>query len=81
MTQLPDINPAGGDRHPSIVDRIASSSTPRVPFSVEFYPPRDEAAEARLWRAASVFSELGAACVAGAYGAGGTPRGRTVSMG
>lgn len=80
VTQLPDIDPAGGDRHPSIVDRIASSSTPRVPFSVEFYPPRDEAAEARLWRAASVFSELGAAFVSVTYGAGGSTRDRTVRV-
>ena len=62
------------------MDRIASSRTPRVPFSVEFYPPRDEAAEARLWRAASVFSELGAAFVSVTYGAGGSTRDRTVKV-
>ena len=45
MTQLPDPDPTDGGRHPSIVERIATSTTPRVPFSVEFYPPRDEAAE------------------------------------
>ena len=80
VTQLPDPGPTGGERHPSIVDRIAASTTPRVPFSVEFYPPRDEAAEERLWRAASVFSELGAAFVSVTYGAAGSPRARTVKV-
>lgn len=80
MTQLPENSQTGGDRHPSIVERIAESSTPRVPFSVEFYPPRDEAAESRLWRAASVFSELGAAFVSVTYGAGGSTRDRTVRI-
>ena len=80
VTQLPHIDPAGGDRHPSIVERIAASTTPRVPFSVEFYPPRDEPAEDRLWRAASVFSDLGAAFVSVTYGAGGSTRDRTVRV-
>lgn len=80
MTQLPDFDPTGGGRHPSIVERIAASTTPRVPFSVEFYPPRDEAAEERLWRAASVFSDLGAAFASVTYGAGGSTRDRTVRV-
>lgn len=80
MTQLPDTRQPGGDRHPSIVERIAASTTPRVPFSVEFYPPRDQGAEDRLWRAASVFSELGAAFVSVTYGAGGSTRDRTVRV-
>ncbi|HJC29248.1 MAG TPA: methylenetetrahydrofolate reductase [NAD(P)H] [Candidatus Dietzia intestinipullorum] len=80
MTQLSDIRQTGGGRYPGIVERIASSTTPRVPFSVEFYPPRDEAAEERLWRAASVFSDLGAAFVSVTYGAGGSTRDRTVRV-
>ena len=80
MTQLPDFDPTDGGRHPSVAARIAASSTPRVPFSVEFYPPRDEAAEERLWRAASVFSELGAAFASVTYGAGGSTRDRTVRV-
>lgn len=60
--------------------QIAASTTPRVPFSVEFYPPRDEAAEERLWRAASVFAELGAAFASVTYGAGGSTRDRTVRV-
>lgn len=80
MTQLPDSRQTGGGRYPSIVERIAASTTPRVPFSVEFYPPRDQAAEDRLWRAASVFSELGADFVSVTYGAGGSTRDRTVRV-
>lgn len=60
--------------------QIAASTTPRVPFSVEFYPPRDEAAEERLWRAASVFAGLGAAFASVTYGAGGSTRDRTVRV-
>ena len=80
MTQLPDFDPTDGGRHPSVVAQIAASTTPRVPFSVEFYPPRDQAAEERLWRAASVFSELGAAFASVTYGAGGSTRDRTVRV-
>lgn len=80
VTQLPDSPQEGGDRYPGIVERIAASTTPRVPFSVEFYPPRDQAAEDRLWRAASVFSDLGAAFVSVTYGAGGSTRDRTVRI-
>lgn len=80
VTIRPHSDPVSGGRHPSIVDRIAAATTPRVPFSVEFYPPRDEAAEDRLWRAAEVFSELGAAFVSVTYGAGGSTRDRTVRV-
>ena len=67
-------------RHPSVIDRLAVASSPRVPFSVEFYPPRDEAAEERLWRAADVFAGLGAAFASVTYGAGGSTRQRTVRV-
>jgi 5,10-methylenetetrahydrofolate reductase len=60
------------------VDRLAEVGTDRVPFSVEFYPPRDEPAEARLWRAARVFEQLRPVFVSGTYGAGGSTRDRTV---
>ena len=41
-------SPASPDRQaPSVVDRLRRTGGERVPFSVEFYPPRDEAAEAR----------------------------------
>ncbi len=68
---------------PSIVDRIRSSEASksgRIPFSVEFSPPRDEAAEARLWRAVREFERLGPAFVSMTYGAGGSRRDRTVRV-
>ncbi|MEN0137098.1 MAG: methylenetetrahydrofolate reductase [Rhodococcus sp. (in: high G+C Gram-positive bacteria)] len=67
-------------RTPSIVDRIRSSGDGRVPFSVEFSPPRDEAAEARLWRAVREFERMGPAFVSMTYGAGGSTRDRTVRV-
>lgn len=66
--------------HDGVIARMSASTTARIPFSVEFYPPRDEAAEERLWRAASVFEQLGAAFVSVTYGAGGTTRDRTLRI-
>jgi len=63
-----------------VVDRIRESGKQRVPFSVEFYPPRDEAAEARLWRAARSFEQLSPAFVSVTYGAGGSTRDRTIRI-
>nr|WP_202422014.1 methylenetetrahydrofolate reductase [Gordonia sp. SID5947] len=51
-----------------------------VPFSVEFFPPRDADAEARLWRAVRTFERLGPAFVSMTYGAGGSTRDRTVRI-
>ena len=51
-----------------------------VPFSVEFNPPRDAAAEARLWRAVRQFECMHPAFVSMTYGAGGTTRDRTVRV-
>jgi methylenetetrahydrofolate reductase (NADPH) len=65
---------------PSVVGRIKEVGKDRLPFSVEFYPPRDEAAEARLWRAARVFERLRPAFVSVTYGAGGSTRDRTVRI-
>ena len=71
----------GATRHTkSVVDRINEIGRDRVPFSVEFYPPRDEAAEARLWRAARVFERLSPAVVSVTYGAGGSTRHRTIRV-
>ncbi|HZA12769.1 methylenetetrahydrofolate reductase [NAD(P)H] [Mycobacterium sp.] len=63
-----------------MVDRIRGVGNNRVPFSVEFYPPRDQAAEDRLWRAARIFEQLGPAFVSCTYGAGGSTRDRTVRV-
>lgn len=66
-------------RTPSIVERI--SSDPRsTPFSVEFYPPRNEQEEQRLWRAVRTFEQLHPAFVSLTYGAGGSTRDRTVRI-
>lgn len=65
---------------PSIVDRLRANGSGPVPFSVEFSPPRDEAAEERLWRAVRVFERLGPAFVSMTYGAGGSTRDRTVRV-
>ncbi|MCL2534116.1 MAG: methylenetetrahydrofolate reductase [NAD(P)H] [Nocardiaceae bacterium] len=77
-------NSAGWETQtPSIVDRIRSSDSSRggrIPFSVEFSPPRDEAAEARLWRAVRAFERLNPAFVSMTYGAGGSTRDRTVRV-
>jgi methylenetetrahydrofolate reductase (NADPH) len=51
-----------------------------VPFSVEFNPPRDAAAEARLWRAVRQFECMHPAFVSMTYGAGGSTRDRTVRV-
>jgi methylenetetrahydrofolate reductase (NADPH) len=67
-------------RTPSVVDRIREVGTDRVPFSVEFYPPRDEPAEERLWRAARAFEPLRPVFVSCTYGAGGSTRDRTVRV-
>ena len=60
------------------ISRAISLRSPgQVPFSVEFMPPRDDAAEARLWAAATTFHDLGACFVSVTYGAGGSTRERT----
>lgn len=64
----------------SIVSRLAAPHHGPVPFSVEFFPPRDAEAEARLWRAVRVFERLGPAFVSMTYGAGGSTRDRTVRI-
>lgn len=65
---------------PSIVERITCDDGRRIPFSVEFFPPRDEAAEARLWRTARDFEQLAPAFASITYGAGGSTRDRTVRI-
>ncbi|MGV7636721.1 5,10-methylenetetrahydrofolate reductase, partial [Mycobacterium kansasii] len=40
----------------TVLDRLdAVRASGRMPFSVEFMPPRDEEGEARLWRAVRTF--------------------------
>ena len=63
------------------VSQSLSLYTPgRVPFSVEFMPPRDDAAEERLWNAAEAFHDLGVSFASVTYGAGGSTRERTLRV-
>ncbi len=65
---------------PTIVERLSAPHHGLVPFSVEFFPPKDAEAEARLWRAVRTFERLGPAFVSMTYGAGGSTRDRTVRI-
>lgn len=47
-------------------------------FSVEFFPPRNDAEEGVLWRAVRQFEPLDPAFVSITYGAGGSTRDRTI---
>lgn len=64
----------------SISEVLKRPAPGRVPFSVEFMPPRDDAAEVRLYRAAEVFHDLGTSFVSVTYGAGGSTRERTARV-
>ncbi|ADG97545.1 Methylenetetrahydrofolate reductase (NAD(P)H) [Segniliparus rotundus DSM 44985] len=64
----------------SVVDEWRRIKRTRTPFSVEFYPPRNESEEAGLWRAARVFERFGAAFATVTYGAGGKTREQTVRL-
>ncbi|HEY3748104.1 MAG TPA: methylenetetrahydrofolate reductase [Pseudonocardiaceae bacterium] len=59
----------------TVVQRLGSG---RPVFSVEFFPPRDEAEEQVLWRSARKLEPLDPAFVSVTYGAGGSTRDRTV---
>ncbi|PKV99296.1 methylenetetrahydrofolate reductase [Nocardia fluminea] len=63
-----------------MVQSLRTHSGNGVPFSVEFNPPRDEAGEARLWRAVREFERMHPAFVSMTYGAGGSTRDRTVRI-
>lgn len=69
-------SPAAGRQVP-IRHALELPSPGTVPFSVEFMPPRDDAAEQRLLSAAEAFHDLGAAYASVTYGAGGSTRERT----
>lgn len=58
-----------------MTERIAVD---RPVFSVEFFPPKDEAGEAELWRAIRRLEPLDPAFVSVTYGAGGSSRDRTI---
>ncbi|MGY0496992.1 methylenetetrahydrofolate reductase [NAD(P)H] [Nocardia sp. FBN12] len=64
----------------TVAQRLRLSSTGKTPFSVEFLPPRDSAAEARLWRTVRTFERLDPAFVSVTYGAGGSTREHTARI-
>ncbi|QQQ77875.1 methylenetetrahydrofolate reductase [Saccharothrix sp. 6-C] len=59
----------------SVVERLHGGSPV---FSVEFFPPRDEAEEIILWRAIRELEAFDPAFVSITYGAGGSARDRTI---
>ena len=54
--------------------------TSRPTFSLEFFPPKDEAGELRLWSALAELQPLQPDYVAVTYGAGGSSRDRTIRI-
>lgn len=49
-------------------------------FSVEFFPPKDEAGESRLWDALTTFEDCRPDFASVTYGAGGSSRDRTIRI-
>ena len=49
-------------------------------FSVELFPPKDEAGEERMWQATAQFQEVKPDFISVTYGAGGSTRDRTVRI-
>lgn len=48
--------------------------------SVEFFPPKDDAGEARLWAASSALETISPDFISVTYGAGGSTRDRTIAI-
>jgi methylenetetrahydrofolate reductase (NADPH) len=48
--------------------------------SVEFFPPKDDAGEARLWEASSALESIAPDFISVTYGAGGSTRDRTIQI-
>lgn len=61
----------------AVIDRLGGD---RPVFSVEFFPPRDDAGERQLWQAVRDFEPLDPAFLSVTYGAGGSSRDRTVRI-
>lgn len=64
----------------SVAESLRNHRGPRVPFSVEFNPPRDADGEARLWRTVRELERLHPAFVSMTYGAGGSTKDRTARI-
>ncbi len=63
--------------HPPVADRLRDGP---VCVSYEFFPPRDDEGEQRLWAAIRELEPLNPAFVSVTYGAGGSTRERTVRL-
>ncbi|MGQ0772999.1 MAG: methylenetetrahydrofolate reductase [NAD(P)H] [Pseudonocardiales bacterium] len=61
----------------AVIDRLGGD---RPVFSVEFFPPRDDAGERQLWQAVRELEPLDPAFLSVTYGAGGSNRDRTVRI-
>lgn len=61
----------------AVIDRLDSN---RPVFSVEFFPPKDDAGEQQLWQTIRELEPLDPAFVSVTYGAGGSSRDRTVRI-
>ncbi len=71
----------GGGRPEHLVASIpARLREPRPSISFEFFPPKDDAAEALLWDAVRRLERVRPAFVSVTYGAGGTSQDRTVRV-
>lgn len=61
----------------TVMERLAQD---HPVFSVEFFPPKDDAGERQLWRAVRELEPLDPAFLSVTYGAGGSSRDRTVRI-
>ena len=52
----------------------------RMTVSVEFFPPKDDAGEARLWEASAALESISPDFISVTYGAGGSTRDRTIQI-
>lgn len=62
-------------QHPSTIESVFSGTQPRVSF--EFFPPKTDEMEAKLWQTITTLAPLDPTFVSVTYGAGGTTRERT----
>ncbi|AZI57801.1 methylenetetrahydrofolate reductase [NAD(P)H] [Nakamurella antarctica] len=61
----------------TVIDRLSAGG---AQFSVEFFPPKDDAGEIQLWRTIRELEPLRPAFVSVTYGAGGSSRDRTIRI-